>query len=183
MIDTGFPGIYKDMQQELLTHHINLKDISKILLTHGDVDHIGNLKKLLENSNAVAYSSQEEIPYLAKRKAYSIRKRFLKIMLKIPKFKNINILQNEYIDDIKIIKTPGHTPGHVCYKYKNYLFVGDLINTRNNQVNLMDLKYTFDSQQSIVSIKNLDLQGIDFICPAHGDVIDVNKFKTFQKNL
>lgn len=45
MIDTGFPGIFQDMLTELAKYQIDLKNIEKILLTHGDVDHIGNLKK------------------------------------------------------------------------------------------------------------------------------------------
>lgn len=87
------------------------------------------------------------------------------------------------IGNLTIFETPGHTPGHVCYQFQNYLFVGDLINTRNNQINLMDDKYTLDKHQAIASIKKLGLDGVDYICPAHGNVIDAKTFKLFQQSL
>lgn len=184
MIDTGFPRLYKNIVNELKDkYEIDILNIKTILLTHGDIDHIGNLKKIQKNSNAITYASSKELPYLSKQKAYSFLKRLFKIILRIPKFKNIKPFDSNKIGDIYVIDANGHTPGHVCYKYKNYLFVGDLIYTKNNQVNLIKDKMTFDKQQLISSIKNLDLSNIDFICPAHGDVVDVNLLKDFQKLL
>jgi glyoxylase-like metal-dependent hydrolase (beta-lactamase superfamily II) len=85
---------------------------------------------------------------------------------------NVKSLPEETIDGIKIIKTPGHTPGHVCFKFNEYLFVGDLINTRDNKVNLMNRKYNSNYQQMINSINNLDISGVKYICPAHGNIIE-----------
>jgi glyoxylase-like metal-dependent hydrolase (beta-lactamase superfamily II) len=158
---------------ELKQLKINLNEIKRILLTHGDIDHIGNLKPLQEVVQALVYADANELPYLAKQKHYSFRKTLFKLLLHIPKFKNIQPLPDNQIGEIKIIRTPGHTPGHVCYVYKEYLFAGDLFNTREGQITLMDDKYTYDKSQSINSIKLLDVKNIKYLCPAHGNVIEV----------
>ena len=42
LIDTSLPGRGNAILLELETYGINLLDIKKILLTHHDIDHIGN---------------------------------------------------------------------------------------------------------------------------------------------
>ena len=38
------------------------------------------------------------------------------------------------IGDIKVIYTPGHTVGHVCFLYKGIMFAGDLFSTKNGEI-------------------------------------------------
>lgn len=47
LIDTGMPGLSKSIIGELAALGVDIKSIDKILLTHHDVDHIGNTKALL----------------------------------------------------------------------------------------------------------------------------------------
>jgi glyoxylase-like metal-dependent hydrolase (beta-lactamase superfamily II) len=74
MIDTGFPCKLEVIEQELNSYHIEKENIKHILLTHGDVDHIGNLKKLIKATHCDVFAHPDELPYLAKKKRYSIRK-------------------------------------------------------------------------------------------------------------
>jgi glyoxylase-like metal-dependent hydrolase (beta-lactamase superfamily II) len=98
----------------------------------------------------------------------------LKLILRTPKFVQITPLPENQIGEIQIIKTPGHTPGHVCYKYQEYMFVGDLINTRDDKIQLMSEKFTFNMEQSLSSIKQMDMSGVKYICPAHGNIINAH---------
>jgi glyoxylase-like metal-dependent hydrolase (beta-lactamase superfamily II) len=74
MIDTGFKTDINKIIAELHSFAIGERDIKRILLTHGDVDHVGNLKNILGRLNCPVYADNEEIPYLAKKKRYSARK-------------------------------------------------------------------------------------------------------------
>jgi glyoxylase-like metal-dependent hydrolase (beta-lactamase superfamily II) len=174
MIDTGLKTNINKIIMELHSFAIGEEDIKNILLTHGDVDHIGNLKNLQKRLNCSIYADINEIPYLAKKKRYSLRKWLFKVILHIPKFEQIKPLPKKQIGDIEIIKTPGHTPGHVCYKYQDYMFVGDLINTRGGKIQQMSEKFTMDQPQSLQSIKAIDMSNIKYICPAHGDIINAH---------
>ena len=46
VIDTGLPGLWKDLLAELRAMGRSLSDIRAVLLTHGDVDHIGFAERL-----------------------------------------------------------------------------------------------------------------------------------------
>ena len=160
MIDTGFKTKITKIINELNFINISITSIKKILLTHGDVDHVGNLQSLIKIINPDVYANVNEIPYLAKQKHYSKIKRFFKFLLHTPSFTNIKSLSNDSIGDIEIINTPGHTPGHVCYRYKEYLFCGDLVAVNNNQIFLMKGTMTYNKQQYLQSIKNIDLTNV-----------------------
>jgi glyoxylase-like metal-dependent hydrolase (beta-lactamase superfamily II) len=110
---------------------------------------------------------------LLKKKCYRFRKWFLKTIFRIRKVKNVNPLPDKIIDNLEIIYSPGHTPGHVCYQYKDFIFVGDLFRTYNGKVLLMNDKFVFNKDDSIKSIKNIDWTNIKHICPAHGDVLAI----------
>jgi glyoxylase-like metal-dependent hydrolase (beta-lactamase superfamily II) len=79
------------------------------------------------------------------------------------------------IESIKIIRTPGHTPEHVCYVYQDFLFAGDLICTEDNSFSLLPDKYVFNKLQNIDSIKSLRVNNINWVCPAHGEPIRSSK--------
>ena len=48
LIDTGLGFMGKAMLKELRAHQIQLTDIKHIILTHYDLDHIGNVNRLQE---------------------------------------------------------------------------------------------------------------------------------------
>jgi glyoxylase-like metal-dependent hydrolase (beta-lactamase superfamily II) len=174
LLDAGYPGLATKIYEELSTYNIHARDIKYVLLTHGDVDHVGNLQNIINTSNCEVYVDNEEIPYLEKKKRYSVVKGFLKVLLRTKKFQNIKSLPENQIDEIQIIKTPGHTPGHVCYKFNNYLFVGDLIRVVDGKIRQLPKLMTYDNNQLINSIKTLNLTGIEYICPAHGDIVNAH---------
>lgn len=68
----------------------------------------------------------------------------------------------------EVIETPGHTPGSVCLKFENEVFVGDLL-FADRRVGRVDFNYSRPLQltRSLAKIKNIarDLQ----LYPGHGD--------------
>ncbi|OAA27581.1 hypothetical protein AT15_05020 [Kosmotoga arenicorallina S304] len=92
-----------------------------VLLTHSHIDHIFELSHF---AGANLYFN-ESIDFVT-NPATNLS---LYFPLKTPDIKKFNLCN---IDDLpeyfEVIKTPGHTPGSVCFMYmKKYLFTGDTL--------------------------------------------------------
>ena len=91
-------------------------NIKKILMTHTHYDHAKELKKIVDATDAIVYVHKEEINEIKK--------------LNINKIKAIN--DNDIINigkiKVKVLHTPGHTPGSVCFLINNKkLITGDTL--------------------------------------------------------
>ena len=95
----------------------NLK-IKIIILTHSHYDHAQKAVELAGKTKAEVYFHEDE---------YSNIKNTLKDnSIKITELKNNDEIKIGYIS-IKVIHTPGHTPGAICLLVKNKLITGDTL--------------------------------------------------------
>ncbi len=175
LVDTGRPGQGKGILKELKTLNIKPQDIKHILLTHHDVDHIGNLALLEGETGAKVWASKEDIPYICGEKNREGIKRLVSIIMRVKKPGNINSYpEDQKIGDIKVIPAPGHTPGHVCLLYNDVLFAGDLIRTSKGQVGPMSSFMNWNTDLSKESAKKVGNLSFNWICPAHGEPVRRN---------
>ena len=72
------------------------------------------------------------------------------------------------IGNIKIIHTPGHTPGHVCMIFEDVLFAGDLVKNKNGNIVSYPNPWNWDSKKMMKSIRELDNLEYEWICMSHG---------------
>lgn len=166
LIDTGFPGNSKKILEEL--DGVNL---DYILITHHDIDHIGNLVEIQEAKNCEVYAPSEDIPYMTGEKSRPGIKRLLSKKLKnIPKVETLKELP-EKISDVTVIKTPGHTPGHVCFLYKDIIFLGDLFRNED-KIELINSKMNHDENLIRESIPKIFEHNIKWFCPTHGRIFE-----------
>ena len=126
--------------------------IKYILLTHTHYDHINSLPKLFELTKAKIIVHEDDakdvenlgIPYetVKDRDEFSVGK------LKV-----------------KVLHTPGHTPGSVCYLVEGKLFTGDMLFVE--AIGRVDLPggNIEDMYNSLQKLKELD--GKIEICPGH----------------
>lgn len=99
-----------------------------VLLTHGHFDHIGGVKSLREKYNAKVVISVNDAPMLSSSKLS------LAAYCDAPHSNvdaDILVSDGDTISlgniDIKVLSTPGHTKGSVCYIAENELFTGDTL--------------------------------------------------------
>ncbi|AKI97464.1 MBL fold metallo-hydrolase [Kosmotoga pacifica] len=106
------------------------KDKLLILLTHSHVDHMFDLPHF---KGSELYFN-ETIEFLTNTRT-NLSLYFPMGELRIERFR---ILTKEELPDFEIIKTPGHTPGSVCFLFRNrFLFTGDTL--FSNSVGRTDL--------------------------------------------
>jgi len=128
VIDPADDGI--SISEEINNKKLKVK---AVFLTHGHFDHsLGALDlKLIYN---VDFGCSSEDAFLLDRQDETA-KHFLKKEIQVPNFIKIDIdldnIKNFSLgkETIQIIKTPGHTPGSVCFynKKNKLLFSGDTL--------------------------------------------------------
>ena len=99
-----------------------------ILLTHGHFDHIIGAKEVKEKYNCkLAISSPDKEMLLSERLS-------LALFCNAPQNNvhwDIILSDGDVIElgetKIKVLSTPGHTPGSVCFIAENYIFSGDTL--------------------------------------------------------
>lgn len=161
------------------------KPIGLILLTHGHFDHCLSVAYIKEKTGAEIWIHGEDDEYL-KRISEKARSEF---GIDIP-MKDIQaekkLTDGEIIkwgdDEIKVIHTPGHTPGGVCFLTDKILITGDTLFA--GSVGRWDLTGG-DGKQLFKSIKERILPlGDDIkIYPGHGPESTIGKEKNHNQLL
>lgn len=174
LIDTGLSFRGKKLIEELHSMNIDPHDIKHILLTHHDLDHIGNAARLQRLTGARVWSSREDVSYIkGEKKRPGIKKIFTALFRpEIPN--NIHIYEdNQRIGGAQIIPAPGHTPGHVCILYNNVLFAGDLVETQKSLIKpYLHPLMTWDKNKLLESIEKMAPLPFKWVCPAHGSPVE-----------
>ena len=151
-----------------------------ILLTHGHFDHIAGIRP---NPDMQIIMHKKDLNWLNKVNNYLPM--FGMPEMTVPKI-------NRYVDDgdiinlgstkIKVIHTPGHTQGGVCYLADGKLFSGDTI--FRESVGRCDLEGG-DFEQIVESIENkiFTLPPQTLIYPGHGKMTSVEWEKEHNRFL
>lgn len=191
LIDTGLGiGNIKSEIDKLTTLPI------KVITTHAHWDHIGG-HSMFNN----IYVHEEDAEWLRNGlpiplevvKSNVMREPFSKTLPKEFDINNYNIYTNQNINtlkdndiidiglrEVKILHTPGHSPGHICIfeEERGYLYTGDLI--------YLGTLYAFYPSTNPIHFKQSvdrigQLKNISKVLPGHNDLnIPVNIIKKVQ---
>ncbi|MFE3573986.1 MBL fold metallo-hydrolase [Lysinibacillus sp. NPDC059133] len=169
IIDTGFPGQMEDIHEAMEKVGVSFDKLKVIILTHQDRDHIGSLPEILQNfGNTIkVYAHDLDKPYI-QGDLTLLKDGQLK---NLPKGKVDDILKDgqelPYCGRIRIIHTPGHTPGHISLylKQSKTLIAGDSMYSVNGIIEGIHEPTALDIKEAHHSLKKyLDLDIESVIC-------------------
>ncbi len=153
-------------------------DIEKIILTHGHIDHIAELDSIAEKTGARAYIHINDEPSLTDARynvsVYAFEAKTFNTRCEV--LRDGSILRLGELE-LKVIHTPGHTPGSICIQVNNELFSGDtLFNSGYGRVDLPNGSFE-DIYGSIVD-KLFSLPGETTVYPGHGRATTIEDEKS-----
>jgi glyoxylase-like metal-dependent hydrolase (beta-lactamase superfamily II) len=181
LIDAGLPGSTRRVLQLLDKIGRAAQDIQHILITHADIDHVGDLKVLVKATGARVIASALSQTYIQRRQTpphmpvpYKYLAGTIASLLMKPAPVDQTVNDQDQLDiagGIQVIATPGHTPDHVSYFWirERVLFVGDLLQNMG-KLKLMPNMITHDKQAARASARRVLALDPAFICPGHGQV-------------
>ena len=174
IVDPG--GNYDELIKTIKDDNL---EVIGILLTHAHVDHTFLIGKF----SCPIYLHEKEVDVLR----YSNISLYDSFSLDMPfVFKELNIIKvkdNDIIKlndkEIKVIHTPGHTKGSVCYLYDNKLFSGDTLFKESCGRCDLPTGSEIDMAKSLVKlIDNLD-ESVK-VYPGHDDTSTIKHEKEFN---
>jgi len=187
LIDAGFPGQTDAIIQAIADEGFRVEDLTEIILTHQDIDHVGCVSDLLKLApKAKVLAHVEEAPYIDGRKTPIKLAAMLQNYDNLPEerkawfdmiktgFANIHISVSQTLTDgellpicggIEVVYTPGHTPGHICLflRESRIMVGGDAINVVNGELTGPNAQNTYDMElglQSFEKIKSFNPDGV-----------------------
>ena len=180
LIDTGFPGQADVIVNAIAAVGFSAEDISHIILTHQDIDHIGCAMDLLKlTPTAIILAHSDEAPYIDGRKTPIKLAAMLEHYDSFPEdskawcdklaagFANRKIHVSHTLFDgeilpvcggIEVIHTPGHTPGHICLfmRESGILVGGDAVNIIDGKLTGPNPQHTFDMELGLQSMRKIE---------------------------
>lgn len=187
LIDTAYPGQYELLKAEI-EKFTTLDKLKTIIITHHDIDHIGNLKKfknefgdqitVMATELEAKHITGEVTPLkLAKMEKLAqsgkldvttegfynmLKEGFPALYTTIDKIFGMNEILN-IITEIEVVPTPGHTLGHVCLYVprEKALITGDTLSFVDGKVEPINEFYNYDlegAKKSIQKLKNYDIE-------------------------
>jgi glyoxylase-like metal-dependent hydrolase (beta-lactamase superfamily II) len=200
LVDTGFPGQLPLLREAIENAGVPFERLNKIILTHQDIDHIGNLPAMVSGSakKIDVLSGEAEKAYIQGEKklvkmnpetmkkmmdsmpgGYSEerRKAFIAVMENPPKARvDKTLIDGEnlpYCGGIIVISTPGHTPGHICLYHRpsKTLVAGDALRVLDGTLVGPAPQNALDIDLAIKSVKKLTRYDIETIICYHGGLL------------
>jgi len=182
LVDTGFRGRVTQILKAARRLGYSPSDIGNIIVTHHHADHIGSLAMLKKITHAKGMVHPADAPYIDGRLPQPgpagprwLRRALaplLRLWTTAPVI--VDILVNDGDDlpmlgGIKVLHTPGHTPGSICLflPQERLVIAGDVLTNRFG-LSLPSKTYTVDIAQEIQSIQVVASLDFDVICFGHG---------------
>lgn len=190
LIDAGLPGQLDLIRKAVMKAGFGLEEITKVIITHQDMDHIG-CAKLLSELGAEILAHEDEAPYIQgdvtsvrladmekRQSGFSAGEREYYEKVKV-NAKNFYVHVDRLLKDgeildfcggIKVIHTPGHMPGHIALLLteSNILVTGDAANAYDGKLTGANPQYTQDMALADISFKKMMDEKPDSVICYHG---------------
>jgi len=197
LVDCGNPGFIPLIEGAMQEHGLSLEQLTGIIITHCDIDHIGSLSEIKQQYPDIkVYSSAGQKEYIEGKErsprliqAESMqnstpeerKERALRFMAMLKAIKPVPVdavfYDNEtpaFLPGVQIIYTPGHMPAHISLYIKETktLIAADALVVENGYLGIANPQFTINMQEAIASVKKIAQLDLKQVICYHGGVVD-----------
>lgn len=197
LVDCGYVGALAKIEQALELNNILPQEITHIIITHQDHDHVGAtaaFKKKYPNVKILA--SAEEAPYISgARKSLRLEQAeqlqkelpehmqefgtaFCSLLRSVEPVEIDQLLcgdeQLHFCGGCQVILTQGHTPGHISLYLSEFdtIIAGDAIALEAGKPVIANPQFTLDMEKAQASMQQLLSHSAQKIICYHGGVLE-----------
>ncbi|GAA4396721.1 MBL fold metallo-hydrolase [Nibrella viscosa] len=197
LVDCGYAGFMSLLEEAAGQQGLSLADLTGVIISHHDIDHVGGLPELKEKYPAIrVYAPEADEPYIAGRmKSVRLQQAeamfpslpeehkpgalYFQELLKTvqPVAVDVTFTEDEapaYWPGVQIINTPGHMPGHISLylKESRTLIACDAVVVENGEFEIANPPFTLDLDQAVASVKKLQTLNVARVVCYHGGVVE-----------
>jgi glyoxylase-like metal-dependent hydrolase (beta-lactamase superfamily II) len=166
VVDTGTVGNASKIADVVRAAGLGWEAVRHVILTHYHPDHIGSVGEVLAVApKAIAYAGAADIPQIKSPRPLKA------------------VSDNDEVFGLRVIATPGHTPGHVCVydPAGSLLILGDAMNNMDDNLSGPNPQYTADMAQAQQSVKKVAKLKFERAMFGHGEPIDKGASQAIAK--
>jgi glyoxylase-like metal-dependent hydrolase (beta-lactamase superfamily II) len=151
--------------------------LKRVLLTHCHADHVGGLKGLVEGCRAPVLMHEGDRPMLDSAVEHG---RLFGLEIEAPPAPDGYLAEGDSVDfgeeSLKVLHTPGHSPGGICFLGRAEVFVGDTLFA--GSIGRFDFPGgSYEKLIQGISSKILSLPEDTVVYPGHGPATNVGQEK------
>jgi glyoxylase-like metal-dependent hydrolase (beta-lactamase superfamily II) len=195
LVDCGYPHFVPLLEEAIGEHGVSFGDITKLIVTHHDIDHIGPLAEIKRKHPHICIIAHElEAPYIegvkrslrlaqAEETLQSMPDEhrlsaeqfitYLRALEPAPVDRTVTSLERlTWLGGMEIVPTPGHMPGHISLylEQSRTLIAGDAVVVEEGALEIANPQYTLDLEEAVRSVERLLAYDIDQLVCYHGGI-------------
>lgn len=199
LVDCGYPNSLNKIDEALKAFDLSLDQITHLIITHHDYDHMGSaaeLKRRFPKIKVCSSSVQRDYINGSKKSLRLIQAESIFPTLQDNQkeqalifHKTLEAMETLDLDEVliedtdypwaggtHIVASPGHIPGHISVYHKptQSLITGDAMVVENGKLCIANPRYTLDNEQAYASMKKFNDYPLEQIICYHGGLVSEN---------
>jgi glyoxylase-like metal-dependent hydrolase (beta-lactamase superfamily II) len=170
LIDTGFARRAKPIVRAFEHAGVPLAKVSKVLLTHHHVDHMGGAAYLLQNTHAPLSCHGDDAQFVDGR-VKAPMPLLMRLFVRVhPAPVAVALKDGDRVGSLIVLHVPGHTPGEVALYHptRKILFSGDSVVEQKGRLTLPGSNFASNMDQAVQSLARLRSLDVELLLPGHG---------------